>query len=155
MTHFLGNFRREVLTPNPLSAPHPLRRWYWVALTVSCTLTDSLRHEWLTAWGGGQLESCVLPSLLWSPASSLGPQQVHAPHPASLASMHAFSAAPSKALVFLGGSAMIVRQYRIRRALWPLKTFLFSDLLKRTCLGISSSASSNPKITNAFDWNHK
>lgn len=50
----------------------------------------------------------------------------HSPQPrhlAELASMHAFSVAPSKPLVFLGGFAMIVRQYRIRKALWLRKHF--------------------------------
>lgn len=47
---------------------------------------------------------------------------------------------------------MIVRPYKGGSMAW--KTFLLSDLLKRTGVGISS-VSSNTKISKAFDWNHK
>lgn len=56
-----------------------------VLLTVSVLPTNRL----LRGMGGKQhgegcqLESYVLPPLLWSLASSLGPQQVHAPCPFS------------------------------------------------------------------------
>lgn len=129
MTDFLGNFQREVLTPNPLSAPHPLHRVVLVVLTVSVLPTNGLPRgmNGKQHGAGGQLESHVLPPLLWSPASSLGPRQVHAPCPFSSAPWAGLSAcflsvALSKPFVFLGGFTMIVRQYR--GLLSPFKTFL-------------------------------